>query len=895
MRPLSLVIDGINSFSDRQKIDFAFDGLFCISGDTGSGKTTILDCIIIALYGNGKRASSLNDYINLKRDRAEIKFVFEMTVGGERTTFEVSRTLVRDGASRAKLVDLTHGVAIAEQTVAVNEALEEMIGLTREDFTQVVVLEQGKFSKFLTATKKERNETVGNLFKLGKYKDLGRKFGEKRTQVKIELDGITARLEELKDVTAAAVAEKEKALKSNAKKAERLAEDEKKQTAELDDYRELKRVFDRCIDAANRLETERARSIALRTELETATAKLAQITDEINNMTAQKNDYELIVARIGGLMGLIEERKKRIEGLDTLRKEWKKASDERAALQKDYDEIDKKLRSVVELLDKRLAELKKIADYGETNGYCDVFDIKSRIEKAAAELENSAHEYEAAAKKTKELVERVATDDKNLLAAMERVAEAQKKYSAFSAQLDELKRKRESERKTEAVIYLRNGLHKGDICPVCGGVFEGEHGDACQGEDISEAIKAKEAEVAAAQKVHNELENNKYSFSARCEESRKAFAEAQLKLNEAKAKLDECGKMFADATRVNEAVKAAAEACELYNRYVMLKSESAVAKQKLESAIKRADEIKERGEVERAEADRLDKTINERLGSNKADELDDIKRKIDLLSAKTAEMTTIRTRIESERDKTASESAACDAAIKLLGEQAAAVPKFDAEILREKEEGLARLKSQREELIATMAGDENALAELKKDLELKRKLEADKAEKKKMFDIYTDIYKLVSGDKFIEYVAEEYILQFTSSASAVLGDITGGKYTLEYKDGAFFVKDFLSGGMERKAGTLSGGETFLASLSLAIAISREIARFKTYEFFFLDEGFGTLDVNSIDTVLGALSALASDTLVGVVTHRAEITDRIFDKIRVLSANGEQGSRIEISN
>jgi len=68
MKPISLVIDGVNSFYDRQEIDFRFDGLFCICGDTGSGKTTILDCIIIALFGSGNRAL-LNDYINLRRDK----------------------------------------------------------------------------------------------------------------------------------------------------------------------------------------------------------------------------------------------------------------------------------------------------------------------------------------------------------------------------------------------------------------------------------------------------------------------------------------------------------------------------------------------------------------------------------------------------------------------------------------------------------------------------------------------------------------------------------------------------------------------------------------------------------------------------------------------------------
>lgn len=200
MKPISLMIDGINSFYDRQTVDFDFDGLFCISGDTGSGKTTILDCIIIALFGSGKRASVLGDYINLKRDKAEIKLIFETVYEGERHTFVVTRTLVRDGASRAKLLDLTSGETLAEQTAAVNSLLEGMIGLTRDDFTQVVILEQGKFAKFLTASKKERNETVGNLFKLNKYRELGSKFGSRMKEVKRDIDSLDERLTELNSI-----------------------------------------------------------------------------------------------------------------------------------------------------------------------------------------------------------------------------------------------------------------------------------------------------------------------------------------------------------------------------------------------------------------------------------------------------------------------------------------------------------------------------------------------------------------------------------------------------------------------------------------------------------------------------------------------------------------------
>ena len=90
----------------------------------------------------------------------------------------------------------------------------------------------------------------------------------------------------------------------------------------------------------------------------------------------------------------------------------------------------------------------------------------------------------------------------------------------------------------------------------------------------------------------------------------------------------------------------------------------------------------------------------------------------------------------------------------------------------------AKIKTERERLIASAASMEATLEVMRANLDRKRGFERTRADKRKRYDILADIYKLVSGDKFIEYVAEEYILQFTSAASAVLSDITGGKYTL---------------------------------------------------------------------------------------------------------------------
>ncbi|MBR6788407.1 MAG: hypothetical protein IKM44_01185 [Clostridia bacterium] len=141
-------------------------------------------------------------------------------------------------------------------------------------------------------------------------------------------------------------------------------------------------------------------------------------------------------------------------------------------------------------------------------------------------------------------------------------------------------------------------------------------------------------------------------------------------------------------------------------------------------------------------------------------------------------------------------------------------------------------------------------------------------------------------------MAEEYIKEFTVTASNVLNRLSGGNYTLVYENNEFKIRDFLNENKERKVKTLSGGETFLASLSIAVAIIRYISAGKSIEFFFLDEGFGTLHEEAVETVVNALRELSKDVTVGLISHVDDLTSRIPNHIRVIHANDSHGSLID---
>lgn len=888
MKPISLVIDGINSFYDRQEIDFRFDGLFCICGDTGSGKTTILDCIIIALFGSGNRAL-LNDYINLRRDKAEIRFVFEAESDGARSTFEVVRLLSRTGATKAKLVCLTTGETVAEQTNAVNAKLKEIVGLTMEDFTQMVILEQGRFAKFLTATKKERNETVGNLFKLHRYKDLGSKFSVQMKEIKRDIDNLDERLGELKDVTAAAVDESERLIKSTKKQSELLGKEEIRLAEQIAASEELRRRYDKSVEAEKKLAVEQANIVLYEADLAKAKEQYELTEQMLIQATQEKAELAVTAARRAELDKLMNELNRRLETIELLSQQWKAAHSDEARYQKEHLAlVEKEQKCRVAFEEKRKAVF-EIAYFGENAENCDSFDIKSRAEKLVLEYKSATADYEAFDIKFGELNGRVLADTANVLAANRHSKLALDRRELAKKELADCRLAYEKMQREEAAAFVLSSVKEGDVCPICGQTVQHKaHVDVSVFE--ADLLQSKEQALADADKEYMEAENNKYSFSTRLEESKRALGEVEAERSKANERVKKILESVLVPDKIDTLIPLATEACELDKLLAGLQSQIMVMSQKTEAASAKAEDIKQRGTAERAEANRLQAAVDEGQGECPTDKAT-VERKLDELTAKVDMLTKSRSRLSLQRDTLSASVAASQMAIKILSEDAKDKPQFDEAAAQKVIDEHTKIKTERERLIASAASLEATLEVMRANLERKRGFEKARADKRKRYDILSDIYKLVSGDKFIEYVAEEYILQFTSAASAVLSDITGGKYTLDYNGGAYYINDFLSGGMERKASTLSGGETFLASLSLAIAISREIARYKTYEFFFLDEGFGTLDARSIDMAIGALTTLAADTLVGVVTHRSELTDRIFDKINVLAPEAGRGSRV----
>lgn len=175
-------------------------------------------------------------------------------------------------------------------------------------------------------------------------------------------------------------------------------------------------------------------------------------------------------------------------------------------------------------------------------------------------------------------------------------------------------------------------------------------------------------------------------------------------------------------------------------------------------------------------------------------------------------------------------------------------------------------------------------------------LEAQRAEQAKQLERLGKLQAVLKANAFVEYLAEEQLMQVSRAASERLGELTRRRYAIEVDSGGgFVIRDDANGGVKRPVSTLSGGETFLTSLALALALSAQIQLKGEYplEFFFLDEGFGTLDQELLDMVIGALEKLHMDSLaVGVISHVPELRARLARKLIVQPAEPSgRGSRI----
>ncbi|MCX0416774.1 AAA family ATPase [Clostridium perfringens] len=327
MKPIRLEVKGLNSFIDKQVVEFdklTERGLFGIFGPTGSGKSTILDGITLALYGDIARKSS--NYINTNCDGVYVSYEFQIT-GNEVKRYRVDREFKRDNKSggirnkSSKIIDITGGVenVLEEKAKAVTSKCEEIIGLKLDDFMRTVVLPQGKFSEFLKLEGKERRNMLERLFNLRKYgDDLSSKLSFEIRKEKDKMNVLEGQLKGYEGISEEALKAKEEEIKEinlSIKSKEELLNKIKKEFEEAEKvWNTQKELYDK------RIEEE---SLVSRSEEIKFFKEKVEISNKADKVIVFINNLEEILKEINKEDLKFSELNKKLEELINLREENK--------------------------------------------------------------------------------------------------------------------------------------------------------------------------------------------------------------------------------------------------------------------------------------------------------------------------------------------------------------------------------------------------------------------------------------------------------------------------------------------------------------------------------------------------------------------------------------------
>ncbi|ETT56736.1 SMC domain-containing protein [Paenibacillus sp. FSL R7-269] len=258
---------------------------------------------------------------------------------------------------------------------------------------------------------------------------------------------------------------------------------------------------------------------------------------------------------------------------------------------------------------------------------------------------------------------------------------------------------------------------------------------------------------------------------------------------------------------------------------------------------------------------------------------------VEASSLETGERAQAAERVKSYRE----EEAECLLQLRSIEEKLAGAVLSNEE-WQESQDALLRCKEEDEASLQARARAERDLEDLQQRHIRWVELEDKRAGHAAMQERLSKLQTVLRGNAFVEYIAEEQLMQVCQAASQRLRFLSKQRYALEVDSGGgFVIRDDGNGGVRRPVSTLSGGETFLTSLSLALALSAQIQLRGQYplQFFFLDEGFGTLDPDLLDTVITSLERLHNDQLsVGIISHVPELRARLPRKLIVVPA--EQG-------
>ena len=929
MKILSLRFKNINSLKGEHSIDFtspeyADSALFLISGDTGSGKTTILDAISIALYGKTSRFNKISASFNPLMSKGTGEMYSEVKFSEKNHTYTSRWTQRRArGSANGRLQDVEcfiydeHNKPLNRKKDEWENKVIEITGLSFDKFSKAVMLSQGKFSEFLSLDGNKKAEMLGDITGTKIYSDISKKVYERASSENNVLNTLKARINDINLLSQDEVNERrekvslleEKVLKVNNSIA---------LIVDAINYRERKDIL---------VEKEKVLSM-LDENKKPLEEKAEEERLKFESFQKDKEDKEELLIKVDGLDKDINASKNKIEETE------RDIENISISLEKKNKEMEKEKEN--------LKEAKKKLE--EANAYIALNDNDSDL--LATITKAKEIEGQLKALKTKE------TNAKNLVEITKKdvvLKEGQKndfdqKYISIKDEekreedeLSELNKERDSildgvlpegiERelediqtqmiKEEAFKSLeerRKELRDGEACPLCGALHHPYSDEAFIKEHNAETSRlASEIERLKALKnglgiVDKKIKEKERSLNDIKQKAISIQGALELKKQELSASKEKKENYEIDLSQLEKEVKETEERLssllcgreineleeklKTFNRYKALTEES-------ERTLSNYS-VKEKGILEFISIKNEEKKEKEKsLESIKEQVIGQIEERNKLFEGNTGDE---RRRLQNENllrkrnmdiaqkkcDEISDKINNLFGQIKTIKDDIAVFEAKDNPY--KNEEDLEEKKREKEHERSMFDQEKGALSQsLMTDNENKKaysKLEKEIENQKSICSRWNDLNSLIgsaSGNKFME-IAQAYTFKELIKAANKRLRILSDRYVLTYdyeNKLDFSVIDTENDNNVRTAKGLSGGESFLVSLSLALGLSSFMAKDTKIESFFLDEGFGTLDEKNLDKAINALLSLKEEgRTIGIISHVSALKDAIPTQIRV---------------
>lgn len=925
MKPLKLTMSAFGSYAGKNVIDFTGQqqGIFLITGDTGAGKTTIFDAITYALYNQTSGGERNGNMMRSQYAQPETETYVELEFLYRGQTYRVCRNpdykitkTLKNGKIREQKVPhsveltLPDGTVFPEKKNATDAKIIEILGLTADQFSQIVMIAQGDFLKLLYTKSDERKMIFSKLFRTDIYwkiqENLRRKsmemderiqendraFEQEKSRIiplpeseELPLDELVERLRErLKD-----------ALKEQNLRRANVEELNKKITK----YEEINKLFvslEKIRQNGKELEARQAESKERRQQIENARKADKVLVAEQQNLR-QQQAVEQSAQAIAKMTETLANDQEMFETLKTQQQEAEaKQKREAADIQKKMLALEQSFPSYEALQNARSEEqqAKKVwEDLGK------ISEESFHKKKAGiAALKEQQKRQEQVVEQTKKNWEQTS------LSASESAKHYEHMYEAFL--------------KEQAGILAEN-LSAGCPCPVCGSTV---HPDPAKLSDHAvtelEVEQAKKTRAAAEEKrdlAYAAFEAEKTEKQKLAQAVEKEEADFVLAQTIAKQQRKEAEQNYVSLQKIAEQIREKLvypSLAEAKKQYAAMQKALEAAEQEIERKRQKVSELAEAMNTLKGQklAEEENQKTAKKLAAKTEKEYAKLLEKSGFVSEETYHLAILpersRSKLEREEKEYESQCLRQQSEQKLLEKQVSGKTYTDTtelnEQLKAEKQALKEAEKTYMELHTAYENDRSVLQNCAVYLEKGKKLESEDQVIKSLSKTANGRLSGSAKIDFETYIQRQYFKQIIHEANKRLLTMSNHQFILKLKEEANTGRKTNEGldlsvyslvtDSERDVKTLSGGESFLAALAMALGLSDIVERSAGAihpDMMFIDEGFGSLDAQSRQQAIEVLAELAGDSrMVGIISHVTELKEQIDRKLVV--SRTDKGSR-----